>query len=33
MEPGHIHDGTNKEIPCDIDIEDFKLFGRGIGID
>ena len=23
----------NKEIPCDTDIEDFKLFGRGIGID
>ena len=33
VDVGHVHDGTNKEIPCETDIEDFKLFGRGIGID
>ena len=33
MENQNMQTYTSKEIPCQTDIENFKLLGRGIGID
>lgn len=33
MSDGNIQGPVSKEIPCDTDIENFKLLGRGVGID
>ena len=33
MDGQNIQTSDSKEIPCDTDIDGFKLLGRGIGID
>ena len=33
MENQNIQTSASKEIPCETDIDNFKLLGRGIGID